>query len=99
MATVEAERLAGGCAPEPGHDGELLFEALEALAEGRERHAVGRVLGVVPAGTESELDAPAAHGVHLRHLDGEQSGQAERGRGDQRAQPDAVGLAGDAGRG
>ena len=65
--------------------------------EGRERHAVGGVLGVVPSGAETELDAPAAHGVHLRHLDGEQPGQPEGRRGHEGAQPDPVGLPGDAG--
>ena len=46
--------------------GELLLEPVEALAEGRERDAVGLVLGLVPARAETELDPAAAHLVDLR---------------------------------
>ncbi len=53
------------------------------------------MLGVVPPGAQAELDAAGAHGVDLCHLDGEQPGQAERGRSDERSQADALGLSGD----
>ena len=96
VPTLEVERLADRRVPEPREDGELLLQPFEALAEGLERHSVGGVLGVVPPGTEAELGPAAAHVVHLRHLDGEQSRQAERRRGHHGAQPDAVGLPGDA---
>ena len=76
---------------------ELLLQPFEALGERLERHAVGGVLGVEPPGTEAELGAPTAHVVDLRHLDGEQSRQAEGRRGHHGAQADAVGLARDAG--
>ena len=99
VAPVEAEGLADRRAPQPGQDGVLLLEALEALAQRREGEAVGRVLGVVPTGPEAQLDSPGAHGVDLRHLDGEQTGLPKRGRGDHRAQADALGLPGDGGQG
>src|SRR6185437_689677 len=92
---VEVEGLADRRVPESGEDGELLLQALEALTEGREREGVGGVLGVVPARAEAELDPSAAHRVDLRHLDGEQAGRAESRRRHERAEPDALGLAGD----
>ncbi len=60
--------------------GELLLEPVEALAERREGDPVGGVLGVVPAGAESELDPAPAHGVDLGHRDGERDREPERGR-------------------
>src|SRR5262249_53329409 len=56
---------------------------------------VRRVLGVVPTGAESELDASVAHGVGLRNLDRERAREPERDRCDERAQTDARGLAPD----
>ena len=89
VATLEAEGLADGRAPEPRDDGELLLEALETLSERRERHAVGGVLGVEPPGAQAELDPSPAHGVDLRHLHRQQTRQPERGGRDERAEPDA----------
>jgi hypothetical protein len=54
------------------------------------------VLGPIPSGADSELDAPAAHGVDLGDGDGEGTGEAERCGGEQRAEPDALCLAGEA---
>ena len=61
MLAGEVERLADRRRPQPGDDRQLLLEALEALAERRERDAVGVVLLLVPAGAEAELDATARH--------------------------------------
>ena len=46
--------------------GELLGVPVEPLAQVGERDRVGGVLGVEPAGAESELDPAAAHLVDLR---------------------------------
>ena len=46
------------------------------------------MLGLVPAGADAELDAPAAHLVDLGDADGQQAGAAERHRGDERAEAD-----------
>src|SRR5205823_1863431 len=43
--------------PKPGHDLELLLEHLEARTCGRERDRVRRVLAVVPARAQPQLDA------------------------------------------
>ena len=85
--------------PQSGDDGQLLLEALEALAHGRERDAVGGVLGLVPTGPEAQLHPAAGHGVDPGHGDGQRTGETEGGRGDQGAQPDRGGVAGDAGQG
>ena len=87
-AAGEREPLAGRRRPQPGDDRELLLQPVETLAERRERDAVGAVLRVEPAGAEPELDPAAAHLVDLGDADGERAGQPERGRGDQRAEPD-----------
>src|SRR5262249_39112514 len=84
---------------EAGDDGELLLETFEAFADGRKRDAIGAVLVLVPAGAEPELDPPAAHLVDLGHGDGEWTRVPEGGRGEQRAEPDARGLPGQAGEG
>ena len=85
--------------PQAGHDGQLFFQSIEALAQRREGDAVGRVLCVEPTGPEAQLHPAAAHGVDLRHSDGQRARQPEGRRGQQSAQPDAVGLPGDAGQG
>ena len=72
---VERERRADRCVPEPGDDRQLFLEPVEALADRRERDAVGRVLVVVPAGAHAELDPAAAHGVDLGDRDGERPGR------------------------
>ena len=64
-AEVREPRADGG-RPEAGDDLELLGQPLEALAGVGERDAVGRVLAVVPAGAEPELDPAVAHRVDLR---------------------------------
>ena len=83
--------------PQPGDDRQLLLEPVEALLHVRERDAVGPVLAVEPARTQPELDAAAAHLVDARHGDRERAGAPEGGRGDQGAEPDRGGVAGQAG--
>src|SRR6185295_8994086 len=56
---VEGERLAVRGLPQARDDGELLLQAVEALAERRERYAVGGVLTLEPAAPEAQLN-PAA---------------------------------------
>ena len=94
---VNANRSPIGVGPQPGDDRELLLEPVEALSERRERDAVGRVLGLVPAGAEPELDPAAAHLVDLGHGDRERAGVPERRRRDERAEADRGRLAGQAG--
>jgi hypothetical protein len=77
VAAGEGEPLADRVLPEPGDDGELLLQAFEALTDRWERDGVGLVLGLVPPGTETELDASTAHLVDLGHADREGSGVAE----------------------
>ena len=91
----EGRALWGG--PQALDDLELLFEQVEALAEAGVGDAVGLVLAVVPAGAEAQLDPSAAHGVDRGHADGEGAGQPEGHRGDEGAEPDAVGVTGEAG--
>ena len=80
----ERERRAG---PRAVHDLELLGEPVHALAQRREREAVGAVLGLVPARAEAELDAPAGHVVGGRDDLGQLGRVAEGGGGDERAEP------------
>ena len=68
--------------------------ALPKPAQRRERDAVGGVLGLVPAGPDTEVDPAAAQLVDLGHGDGQRPGQPEGGRGDHGAEPDAPGLQG-----
>ncbi len=95
MVSAERERHSGRCLPQPGDHGELLLEAVEALAGGGERDAVGAVLVVVPPGPQPQLHPPAAHRVDLRDGDGQRPWQAEGGRRQQRAEPDPGGLPGE----
>jgi hypothetical protein len=97
VLAAEVELLAVGGAPQPGDDRELLLEPLEPLPQRRERQGVGPVLGLVPAGAEAEVHPAAAHLVHLGDGDGQRARRPERGRRDQRAEPDPAGLAGQAG--
>ena len=92
VRAVVAEQLALRRAPHPGDDRQLLLEDVEPLADRRKRDAVGGVFGFVPAGAEAEIDAAATHRVDGRDRDRERSRLAERGRADQRAQPNARGL-------
>ncbi len=93
MLPVELERAALRRRPEPADDRELLAQPLEALAERGERDRVRLVLGFVPAGAETELDAAAAHRVDLRDGDRKRTGEAERRRRDHRAEADAARVA------
>ena len=73
------ERLALRRAPQAGEDGEAAPPAARSARPAAGTEAVGRVLAVVPAGAQSELDPAAAHGVHLGHRDGQEPGRAEGG--------------------
>ena len=55
------------------------------------------MLEVVPAGPDADLDPPAAHLVDGRDDLGEVARMPERDRRDQGAEPDAIGLPGEAG--
>ena len=93
MLPLEGEGLAGRVGPHAVDDRELLLEHLEAVPGRRERDAERLVLAVVPARAQAELDPAAAHRVGLRDLDGENARQPEGHRRDERAEPDALGLA------
>ena len=71
------------------------MQPVEALAQRRERDRVGQVFFVEPARPDPEVDAPAAHRVHLGHRDRQRSRIAERRGGDQGAEPDGGRFAGD----
>ncbi len=99
VRSVEVERLGLRRRPDPGDDLELLLESVEALTEGWKRDPVGAVLGVVPAGTDAELDPSARHGVDVGDRDRERARETEGGRSDHRAEPDRRRVAGEAGEG
>ena len=88
----ERERPLG---PLAVHDLELLGEHPHALAERREREAVGGVLALVPARAEAELDAPARHVVGGHDDLRDVGGVAERDRGDERAEPQRARVRGE----
>ncbi|GGW39364.1 hypothetical protein FHS32_001513 [Streptomyces albaduncus] len=52
-----------------------------------------------PVRAEAQFDPAAGHLVDLGDLDGEHAGEAEGAGGHQGAEPDALGLAGEAGEG
>jgi hypothetical protein len=81
ILAVKGERGPGRGRPQAGDDRELLLEPVEPLGQRRERHAVGRVLGVEPARAQAELDPAAAHLVDLRDGDGQRPRQPEGGAG------------------
>ena len=92
VAAREAERLRVERAAD---DLELLGVAVEAVARGLEREAVARVLVLVPARAEPELD-PAAGDVVGRDGLARQHRRVAEGRGrDQRAEPQRGGLRGE----
>ena len=76
MLAPEVERPLG---PRAVDDLHLLGQAVEALARAVEREAEGRVLALVPARAEAELDAPARHVVGGDDLAGEHGRVAEGG--------------------
>ena len=77
----------------------MIGEAVEALRCGGEVEPVGGVLGLVPSGTDAQLDAPAAHVVDLGDTDGQLPGTAEGHRRDQGSESDRRCLTGQAGQG
>ena len=85
MAPVEVEAIV---LPLAVDDLELLGEQLRALAQRGEREAVRAVLGHVPAGAHSELDAAARDVVGSRDGLPEQRRVAEGDGGDERPEPE-----------
>ncbi len=74
VLAAEVELRAGLRRPESGDDGQLLLEALEALAHRGKRDAESFVLAVEPSGAEAELDPSAAHRIDLGHRQRQHSG-------------------------
>ena len=97
VLAVELVAIAERRRPHPGEDRRAAPPDGHPLAERGERNRVRLVLGLVPAGAEAELDATTRHLVDAGHLDGQDAGLAERGRRDERAQPDRRGVAGETG--
>ena len=96
VLAVEAEPLPRLGVPEAGEDRQLLVESVEPLAEAGERDAEVLVLALVPGGADAELGPAAAHLGDGRDLDRELAGKPEGGRVDERAEPDPLGLDGEA---
>ena len=92
-----AERPAVRALPEAAQDLQLLLQHLGADVEGREREAVVVVLGLVPARTHAHLQPTAGHLVHGRGQLRKVARVPERHRRDERPEPDAARLAGEAG--
>src|SRR5690606_12526196 len=99
VAALHREGLTLGGLPQADDRLELLLELLEAFAERWEGDAVRGVLLFVPPGAEPELHPASAHLVDLGDRDGEGPWEAERHRGDEGAEADRGGLAGEAGEG
>ena len=97
VLAVEAEPLARLGVPEAGEDRQLLFQTVEPLAEAGERDAEVLVLALVPGGADAELGPASAHLGDGRDLDRELAGKPEGGGVDERAEPDPLGLDGEAG--
>ena len=76
---------------------ELPLELVEALAGRGEGQAVGLVLGLVPAGADSELDPAAGDVVDRDHVLRQHRGRPERDRRDHRPEPDPLGHRGERG--
>jgi hypothetical protein len=79
FAVVLAREREGAVGPGAADDLELLLEHFHALAERREREAVGLVLALVPAGADPELDPPVRDVVGSGHELGEH-GRVPEGR-------------------
>jgi hypothetical protein len=97
MRSGVAVRLADRRLPQPGEDFELLLEPVEALPQRGEGNAVGGVLRLEPSAAQAEFDPSAAHLIDAGDGDGQRTGETERGRGDQGAEPDPACVAGQAG--
>ena len=82
-------------APHLQADLDRLLEPLEALGRRRERHAEAAVLALVPRRADAELGPAARHDVERRHRLGQQPGMAVGHAGDEQAQPQPLGAAGD----
>ena len=92
-----AERPAVRALPEAAQDLQLLLQHLGADLERREREAVVIVLLLVPAGTHAHVQPTAGHLVHGRGQLRKVARVAKRHRRDERPEPDAARLAGEAG--
>jgi hypothetical protein len=89
-----ADRVAG---KQSLDDGEGLLEPVDALARAVERDTSSAVLGLVPAGADAELEAPARQMVQARRLVGEDRGMPEVVGEHKRAHPQARGHRGHGG--
>src|ERR1700722_2930055 len=96
VLAVEAEPLPRLGVPETGENRELLFQPVEPFAEAGERDPEVLVLPFVPGGADAELGPAAAHLGDGGDLDRELAREPEGGGVDERAEPDPVGLDGQA---
>ena len=87
---LAGERPAVRLVPQPMDDLQRLLQHLRALADLREREPVAAVLILVPAGAETQLDAPAAQLVRRDHDLGQVAGGPERDRRHQHAEADPL---------
>ena len=86
--------------PQTCDDLKLLDEAIKAFPCTRRKwDAVGRVLGLVPSRSESQLNTSATHDVDLGYDNRQLSWLAKRCRADQGSQSYPPRIAGEAGKG
>ncbi len=95
--TGEVEVLAERGPPQAGDDRQLFGVAVEPLADLRQFDAVGAMLVVEPSGAETQFYSPTGHLIDLGDRNGQHGRMPEGGRGDQSAQADPRGLAGQTG--
>src|ERR1017187_5555495 len=92
MVALKRERSVG---PVPEHDLKLLFEQVHPRPNVRERKTLRRVLALVPAGAESQLNSSARDLVCCGDELGERRGMTECCRRDHRAEPQRRGHRGE----
>ena len=98
-ASAVAEGLARRCRPDAIKDRELVLQQIEPSADRGKWQPVGRVLGFVPAGPETDLDAAPAHVIDLSNQDRQRSERAEGDGRDHRPETNRAGVAGETGQG
>ena len=77
--------------PRLDDDLDLLCEKVESLSGLEEREAVREVLALVPTRAQADLDPPAGDVVDRHGHPRDDARMSERGRGDERPEPDALG--------